>query len=129
MSQEKLDLLGKRLMSDFVGVLSRHSFSILDGREYEGAEWYDRQYGALRTLNSAQREAVARLIDDLVVSSCHALLDVFEKDKYTDSTSGGKLVIKIVDESGVEVDAAAISDGLPGEMYGEHGWIERFGYK
>jgi hypothetical protein len=35
--------------------------------------------------------------------------------------------LKIVAADGGEVDLAQASDGLPGELYSEEGWIARFG--
>ena len=114
-------------MSDYVAVLRKHSSALLEGERYRGATWYEDKYAALRSLDLAQREAVSRLLDDLVVSSCHAMLELFDKDGLLDSKVEGRLALKVVDGRGIEVDASISSDGLAGELYGENGWLERFG--
>jgi hypothetical protein len=127
MQHEILDVLGRRLMSEYVNVLRKHAWSLLEGEEFAGASWYESQYGSLRTLDSAQRNSVERLLDDVIVSSCHAILEILDKDRFVDQSLEGRVSLKIVDKNGVEVDAASVSDGLSGELYGDRGWIERFG--
>lgn len=127
MSRAAIDGLGRKLMSDYVAVLRKHSSALFEGERFRGATWYEDKYAALRSLDLAQREAVSRLLDDLVVSSCHAMLELFDKDGLLDSKVEGRLALKVVDSRGIEVDASIASDGLAGELYGENGWLERFG--
>jgi len=122
-----MDILGRKLMSDHVALLRKHSLTLLEGERFRGAKWYEDKYAALRSLDPAQREAVCHLLDDLVVSSCHAFLELFDKERLVEATVQGRLALKVVDDHGIEVDASMASDGLAGELYGEKGWLERFG--
>jgi predicted PhzF superfamily epimerase YddE/YHI9 len=68
-----------------------------------------------------QVEILERLIPEVVDTTLHHLLWTLEQ---LDS-----LKIVISDQDGTTYDIKEISDGLPGELYGDHGWITRFSEK
>lgn len=121
-----LDLVGRRLVKEFADRLTDHLADLVDGIKYADQPWYQRKYGMLSTLTESQKAAVNALMDEVAPAALHALLDIFEQDKFRDPSEPGRLSLQITDTSGRARDFAQASDGLPGEIYSDTGWLARF---
>jgi hypothetical protein len=75
----------------------------------------------IASLAPQQTEILLKLIPQIVDTTLHHLLWTVEQEQSVD------LVLK--DEQGVAHSAQEASDGLPGELYGDQGWIARFSTK
>ena len=68
-----------------------------------------------------QLEILKELIPQVVDTTLHHLLWTIEQLDI--------LKILLSDKEGTTCDIKEVSDGLPGELYGERGWIKRFSTK
>ena len=124
-----LDLFGKRLVEEFATRLTDHLADLVAGIKYADQPWYQRKYGMLSTLTDSQKAAVHALMDEAAPAALHALLDIFEQDKFRGPSEPGRLSLQITDTYGNPQDVAQASDGLPGEIYSDAGWLARVSKK
>lgn len=79
----------------------------------------DRQLaGAYASIDEGGRHFADRLVPDVVDTVLHYLLWVIEDTPW--------LQVRVDDGSEESVEVRQVSDGLPGELYTEDGWIARF---
>lgn len=75
----------------------------------------------LGRLSDEDRSVLSRLLPQIVDTTLHHLLWAVEEDQH--------VRIVVDDGAGGSASVAAESDGLPGELYGERGWVARFSKK
>jgi hypothetical protein len=115
MSQAALDKFGQLLMRKVRDEAITDWKMMLDGRmKGESAE---RVRELLRNLSEADKNLLLQLIPGVVDTVLHHLLWTTEQE------SDLQVGIKIDD--GIE-DLRNISDGLPGELYTDEGWIAQY---
>jgi hypothetical protein len=84
------------------------------------SQMQDRRYSAaLAALGkgSSPDQVLREILPSIVDTTLHYLLWSIEQSRTV------KLMVQV---QGNEYDAAKVSDGLPGELYSEDGWIARF---
>jgi hypothetical protein len=113
MSSSVLDRCGELLMHKVRGRAVDQWSRILSGtmRDQESRELFE-------SLDPDQRAIVNDLVPRIVDTVMHFSLCLFS------SEHGLRLAVQ--DEKEHLIDVAALSDGLPGELYTEEGWISRF---
>lgn len=115
MSQAALDKFGQLLMSKVRDESVIDWKMMIDGRmKGESAE---KVRELLRNLTDADKKLLLQLIPGVVDTVLHRLLWT------TEQQSDLKVGIRM--EDGIE-DLRDISDGLPGELYTDKGWIARY---
>jgi predicted PhzF superfamily epimerase YddE/YHI9 len=72
-------------------------------------------------LDVQQRDALQKLIPQIIDTTLHHLLFMVEQER--------SLIPLMSSKDGVDQNLREISDGLSGELYGNHGWIARFSTK
>jgi hypothetical protein len=72
------------------------------------------------SFNTEQREVLLKLVPQIVDTALHHLLFTAEQEQNL------KLIMHCGDK---DQNLREISDGLAGELYGNQGWIARFGEK
>jgi hypothetical protein len=111
-----LDELGKILMERVRDEAIGHWDSILSGKMKD--EESQAIHQQVRKMGPQIEALVRALVPRIVDTTLHHLLWTLEQNQE-------RLKLIFVGEEG-ETDAAADSDGLPGELYTEEGWIARF---
>lgn len=116
MSDAALDKLGLLLMTHVRDKAILEWRMTIDGRMK--GDLAERTRAVLGTFSPDQRGAVLSLIPDVVDTVLHHLLWTLEQ---TDDVRLG-----VRHGTGIVEDVKQVSDGLPGELYSEDGWIARF---
>ena len=115
MSQAALDRFGQLLMKKVRDEAVTDWKMIIDGRmKGESAE---KVRALLRDVSDTDKKLVLQLIPGVVDTVLHHLLLAAEQE--ADLQLGMKM------KDGIE-ELRDISDGLPGELYSDEGWISRF---
>jgi hypothetical protein len=115
MSQAALDRFGQLLMKKVRDEAVTDWKMIIDGRmKGESAE---KVRALLRDVSDTDKKLVLQLIPGVVDTVLHHLLWAAEQE--ADLQLGMKM------KDGIE-ELRDISDGLPGELYSDEGWISRF---
>ena len=115
MSQAALDRFGQFLMKKVRDEAVTDWKMIIDGRmKGESAE---KVRALLRDVSDTDKKLVLQLIPGVVDTVLHQLLWAAEQE--ADLQLGMKM------KDGIE-ELRDISDGLPGELYSDEGWISRF---
>ncbi len=115
MSQAALDRFGQFLMKKVRDEAVTDWKMIIDGRmKGESAE---KVRALLRDVSDTDKKLVLQLIPGVVDTVLHHLLWAAEQE--ADLQLGMKM------KDGIE-ELRDISDGLPGELYSDEGWISRF---
>lgn len=113
MSSSPLDRCGQLLMQEARDLAVDHWNRVLTGqmRDQESQKLF-------ALLDQKTREIVQELVPKIVDTCMHYSLCLFDSEK--------ELRLALRNEAGELTDVAALSDGLPGELYTEEGWIHRF---
>lgn len=116
MPESALDTFGQMLMSNVRDEAISDWKMIIDGRMKD--ESSERVRTTLASLSNAQRDAVLRLIPQVVDTVLHHLLWTLEQ------TENVNVSVQSNDEFVPSLREA--SDGLSGELYSDEGWIARY---
>lgn len=119
MNNPLLDKLGEILMKQVRDKAIGDWERIVTGQMRGASAERIRQH--LACLSPQQTDLLLKLIPQIVDTTLHHLLWTVEQEKSLD------LMLK--DEQAVAHSAQGASDGLPGELYGDQGWIARFSAK
>lgn len=119
MSEPQLDHFGQVLMKNVRDQAIDEWEMIIAGKMKSASS--QRAHAALANLDAEQVSAVRALVPQIVDSTLHHLLWTLDQDK--------SIVVGIRTPSGLAPDISNLSDGLPGELYGKSGWINRFSNK
>ncbi|WP_044640358.1 hypothetical protein [Risungbinella massiliensis] len=110
--QQVLDTFGKSLMTNVRDFVLNQYSDTLDGKmKDEGSK---KIYEATQDMD---QKLLRELGKELVDSTLHYFLWHLEQEI---------TVALVLEVEGTKLNLAEISDGLPGELYTEDGWIERF---
>ncbi len=119
MSKSMLEKFGEILISKVRDKVINDWEMILDGKMKGSSAVQVRDL--LSGYSNEQVEVLERLIPQVVDTALHHLLWTLDQ---LDT-----LKILLLDTDGTSWDIKKLSDGLPGELYGDQGWIKRFSKK
>jgi hypothetical protein len=111
-NQTLLDKFGRLFISDVRKPVE--SLYVKDMRHAAGLLVNPEEIDALlSSLTEKDRETLQRIVLSAIDKTFHYVLLLAESEQ-----------IEIVMD---DKDVAALSDGLTGELYGDHGWLKKFG--
>ena len=113
MSAKDLDLCGQLLMHEARDRAVDQWNRVLTGqmRDQESQKLF-------ASLDQKTREVIQELVPKIVDACMHYSLCLFDSES--------ELRLALRNDAGELTDVATLSDGLPGELYTEDGWIHRF---
>lgn len=115
MSQVALDKFGQLLMKRVRDEAVTDWKMMIDGRMKGASAEKVREF--LGRLSEADKKLFSQLIPGVVDTVLHHLLWTVEQES--------DLYVGVETDNGIE-NLREISDGLPGELYSDEGWIARF---
>jgi hypothetical protein len=115
MSQVALDKFGQLLMKRVRDEAVTDWKMMIDGRMKGASAEKVREF--LGRLSEAEKKLFSQLIPGVVDTVLHHLLWTVEQES--------DLYVGVETDNGIE-NLREISDGLPGELYSDEGWIARF---
>jgi len=117
MNNEHLDYFGRILIKNVRDEAIEHWDNILTGK-MKGQESQKIHQDIINNINKEQIELLQNLLPQVVDTTLHYLLWTIEQEVSI------KLSIHL--DQSPPLELRNISDGLPGELYSEDGWICRF---